>query len=42
MVPRARPLGYPFALDILLVLSFLIDVVGNALNLYDIVDWWDD
>jgi len=24
------------------VLSFLIDVVGNALNLYDIVDWWDD
>jgi len=24
------------------VLPFLIDVVGNALNLYDIVDWWDD
>jgi hypothetical protein len=33
---------YPFALDILLVLPFLIDVVGNALNLYDTIDWWDD
>jgi hypothetical protein len=33
---------YPFALDILLVLPFLIDVVGNALDLYDRIDWWDD
>ena len=33
---------YPFALDILLVLPFLIDVMGNALNLYDTIDWWDD
>jgi hypothetical protein len=33
---------YPFALDILLVLPFLIDVVGNTLNLYDTIDWWDD
>ena len=34
--------SYPFALDILLVLPFLIDVAGNAANLYDTVDWWDD
>jgi hypothetical protein len=34
--------AYPYALDILLVLPFLIDVAGNAANLYDTVDWWDD
>jgi hypothetical protein len=34
--------SYPFALDILLVLPFLIDVAGNALDLYDTIDWWDD
>jgi hypothetical protein len=39
---RKRPLAYPYALDILLVLPFLIDTVGNAANLYDTVDWWDD
>ncbi len=33
---------YPFALDILIVLPFLIDTVGNALDLYDSVGWWDD
>ncbi|NUT54773.1 MAG: hypothetical protein HOQ03_02155 [Thermoleophilia bacterium] len=33
---------YPYALDILLVLPFLIDTAGNALDLYDSVDWWDD
>jgi hypothetical protein len=26
----------------LLVLPFLVDVVGNAANLYDTIDWWDD
>jgi hypothetical protein len=36
---RAR---YPYALDILLVLPFLIDTAGNALDLYDSVSWWDD
>jgi hypothetical protein len=35
-------LPYPVAADILLGLPFLIDVVGNALNLYDAVEWWDD
>jgi hypothetical protein len=39
---RSRPRDYPYALDILLVLPFLIDVLGNALDLYDTVDWWDD
>jgi hypothetical protein len=33
---------YPYALDVLLVSPFLIDVVGNALDLYDSIDWWDD
>jgi len=33
---------YPYAIDILLVLPFLIDVVGNALDLYDSISWWDD
>ena len=37
-----RPRPYPYALDILLVSPFLIDVVGNALDLYDSIDWWDD
>jgi hypothetical protein len=39
---RGRRHPYPYALDILLVLPFLIDVAGNALNLYDTIDWWDD
>ena len=40
---RSRPsLAYPYALDILLVLPFVIDVAGNALDLYDTVEWWDD
>jgi hypothetical protein len=34
--------SYPFAIDILFVMPFLIDVAGNALNLYDTIDWWDD
>jgi len=39
---RSRPRDYPYALDILLVLPFLTDVAGNASNLYDTIDWWDD
>ena len=41
----ARPtagVAYPVAADILLGLPFLIDVAGNALDLYDTVEWWDD
>jgi hypothetical protein len=42
LVRRRRPVSYPWALDILLVLPFLIDTGGNALNLYDTIEWWDD
>ena len=41
LLARGR-LPYPVAADILLGLPFLIDVAGNALNLYDSVEWWDD
>jgi hypothetical protein len=39
---RFRRLPYPTLVDLLIVLPFLIDTVGNALNLYDSIDWWDD
>jgi hypothetical protein len=42
IVRRRRPVTYPFALDILIALPFLIDTAGNAANLYDTVSWWDD
>jgi hypothetical protein len=37
-----RPAPYPYAMDILLVSPFLVDVVGNTLDLYDTITWWDD
>ena len=36
-----RP-AYPHAVDILLTLPFLIDTAGNAVDLYDTIEWWDD
>jgi hypothetical protein len=39
---RGRTTPYPYALDVLLVLPFLIDTAGNAANLYDTISWWDD
>lgn len=33
---------YPIAIDILVVLPFFIDTAGNALDLYDTIEWWDD
>ena len=33
---------YPHLVDLLVALPFLIDTIGNALNLYDTIDWWDD
>jgi hypothetical protein len=42
LASRRRRREYPYALDILRVLPFLIDTVGNAANLYDAIDWWDD
>ena len=41
-VGRRRGWRYPFAVDILVVLPFLIDTLGNTANLYDTIDWWDD
>lgn len=38
---RSR-IPYPVAADILFGLPFLIDVAGNALDLYDTIEWWDD
>jgi hypothetical protein len=39
---RGRRTDYPYALDILWTLPFLIDVSGNSADLYDTVSWWDD
>jgi hypothetical protein len=38
---RSR-MAFPVVADILLGLPFMIDVAGNALDLYDTIDWWDD
>jgi hypothetical protein len=35
-------LAFPALSDALLGLPFLIDMAGNALNLYDTIDLWDD
>ena len=37
-----RRFPFPVIPDILIGLPFLIDVVGNALDLYDTIDAWDD
>ena len=37
-----RQSRFPGISDILLTLPFLVDTVGNALDLYDTVVWWDD
>ncbi len=41
-VARYRSTSYPYAADILLTLPFLVDTAGNALDLYDTLEWWDD
>jgi hypothetical protein len=42
IVRRRRPIAYPYVLDILVVLPFPIDTLGNALNPYGSIGWWDD
>ena len=37
---RGRP--FPALADLLITLPFLIDTAGNALDLYDTIEWWDD
>jgi hypothetical protein len=39
---RRRGSPFPYAVDTLLGLPFLIDVLGNAFDLYDSISWWDD
>jgi hypothetical protein len=39
---RFRDRPYPADVDLLFTTPFLIDVVGNALGLYDSIEWWDD
>ena len=39
---RGRRDRYPYDVDVLIVLPFLIDTAGNALDLYDSISWWDD
>ena len=42
LLRRRRRVQYPYALDILWTLPFLIDVSGNTADLYDTLHWWDD
>ena len=34
--------SFPWTADLLMTLPWLIDLIGNRLNLFDTVDWWDD
>jgi hypothetical protein len=34
--------GYPYLTDLLVTAPFMLDTLGNALNLFDTVEWWDD
>lgn len=40
LLGRRRP--FPALADLLITLPFLIDAAGNALDLYDTIDAWDD
>jgi len=42
LLRRRRRIQFPYALDILWTLPFLIDVSGNTADLYDTIGWWDD
>jgi hypothetical protein len=42
LLRRRRRIQFPYALDILWTLPFLIDVTGNTADLYDTISWWDD
>ncbi|GAA1593317.1 hypothetical protein [Kribbella karoonensis] len=34
--------AFPWAADLLMTLPWTIDLLGNRLDLFDTVDWWDD
>ena len=38
----ARRAPYPYIADSLITFPFFVDVMGNVLNLYDTIGWWDD
>ena len=42
LLSRRRPRRFPVAVDMLFVAPFVIDMAGNAANLYDTISWWDD
>jgi len=39
---RGRSGPYPYRADIFVTLPFLIDTIGNWLDLFDKITWWDD
>jgi hypothetical protein len=39
---RGRKGAFPWAADLLITLPWLIDLLGNRLDLFDTVGWWDD
>jgi hypothetical protein len=42
LASRSRRREYPFDIDLLWTLPFLIDTAGNVADLYDSISWWDD
>lgn len=39
---RRRATGFPWPADLLVTLPWLLDLLGNRLDLFDTVTWWDD
>lgn len=39
---QRRPSQYPHLIDICVAAPFVLDTLGNALNLYNSIDWFDD
>jgi hypothetical protein len=39
---RRRLPRYPHLIDLCAISPFVIDTAGNAANLYNTIDWWDD
>jgi hypothetical protein len=39
---RRKDVRYPALVSVLVTMPFLIDLAGNALDLYDGIDWFDD
>ncbi|TDU90314.1 hypothetical protein EV138_3899 [Kribbella voronezhensis] len=33
---------FPWSADLLMTLPWLVDLIGNRLNLFDTISWWDD